>query len=303
MTMADDSSLHLSDPLPFPRQFRSKVDWWLAALLIAPVVLIGALLLAGVSTPWVLVPILAPQALVIWILARTFCTVTDDTLLVRSGPFHWTIPLVSIRSLTATRNPLSSPALSLDRIAVDHTGGRLLVSPRNKAGFVRAIVEIVPGVKVAGLPGADASGPADPPESSLSMAAVVPLVMLGVLGLGFGSWVLYAGTRAPEATISGGTLSISGLYSTTVRRQDVVRISLEDRVAIGRKHQGFSGGRYLRGYFEVNGLGRCRVFVSRDSTPFIVIQTTSQPLVISFDDAGRTRALHDELRHAWGLAR
>ena len=107
--MADDGSLHLSDPLPFPRRFRSKVDWWLAALLIAPIVLIGAFLVAGVSEPWVLVLTLAPQALVIWILTRTFYVVTESALIVRSGPFHWTIPLASIRSLSATRNPLSSP--------------------------------------------------------------------------------------------------------------------------------------------------------------------------------------------------
>jgi hypothetical protein len=301
--MADDGSLHLSDPLPFPRQFRSKVDWWLAVLLIAPVVLLGAFLVAGVSEPWVLVLTLTPQALVIWILARTFYVVDEDSLLVRSGPFRWTIPLASVRSLSATRNPLSSPALSLDRIAVDHAGGRLLLSPRNKAGFVRAILAIAPGVMVTGLPGADASGPADPPESSLSMAAVIPLVLIGAAGLGFGSWVLYAGTRPPDATISGDTLAISGLYSTTVRRQDVVRIALQEHVAIGRKHQGFGGGRYLRGYFDVDGLGRSRVFVSRDSTPFLIIHTTSQPLVLNFDDAGRTEALHEDLRKAWGLAR
>jgi hypothetical protein len=301
--MADDGSLHLSDPRPLPRRFRSKVDWWLAALLIAPVLLLGALLLAGVTDPWVLTLVLAPQALVIWVLARTLYIVTDDALLVRSGPFRWTIPFLSIRSLSATRSPLSSPALSLDRIAVDHTGGRLLLSPRNKAGFVRAILAVAPGVIVTGLPGADAIGSADPPESSLSMAAVVPIVVLGVLGLGFGSWVLYAGTRPPDATISAGTLSISGIYSTTVRRQDVVRIALQEHLAIGRKHQGFDGGRYLRGYFDVEGLGRSRVFVSRDSTPFIIIHTTSQPLVINFDDAARTRALHDDLRKAWGLVR
>lgn len=301
--MADDGSLHLSDPLPFPRRFRSKVDWWLAALLTAPIVLIGAFLVAGVSEPWVLVLTLAPQALAIWILTRTFYVVTESALLVRSGPFRWTIPLASIRSLSATRNPLSSPALSLDRIAVDHTGGRLLLSPRHKAAFVRATLAVAPGVTVTGLPGTDATGPADPPESSLSMAAVVPLVLIGALGLGFGSWVLYAGTRPPDATISGDTLSISGIYSTTVRRQDVVRISLQDHVTIGRKHQGFDGGRYLRGYFDVGGLGRSRVFVSRDSTPFLVIHTTSQPLVINFDDTGRTHALHEDLRKAWGLAK
>lgn len=301
--MTDDSSMHLSDRRTFPRLFRSKVDWWLPAILFAPLVMVGALILIGAIAPWVLLPVLVPLALVAWMLARTDYVVDEDAIVARCGPFRSVIPTASIRSLTATRSALSGPALSLDRIAVDHTGGRVLLSPRNKAGFVRAVLTVAPGVTATGLPGFGAAGAADQPESSFSVAAVVPLVLIGVLGVGFGIWGLYAGTRPPQATIQGNTLSISGLYSTTIRRQDVVRISLEDRVTIGRKQQGFDAGRHLRGYFEVEGLGRCRVFVSRDSTPFIVIHTTSQPLVINFDDAGRTRGLYDELRQAWGLAR
>jgi hypothetical protein len=301
--MSDDASLHLSDRLPFPRQFASKIDWWLAVLLIAPVVLVGALLLAGLSSFWVLAVTLAPQALVIWILARTFYVVAEDALLVRSGPFRWSIPLESIRALSATRNPLSSPALSLDRIAVEHTGGRLMVSPRNRAGFVRAVVALAPAVSVSGLPGATGSAADDKPESAFNTAAIVPIIALAVAGLAFGGWQVYRGTRAPDAIVSGDTLSISGLYSTTVSRQDVVRVALEDRVDVGRKLQGFSGGRYLRGFFEVDGLGPCRVFVVRNATPFLVVHTRTQPLVINFDEPARTRALYDALIRAWRIGR
>jgi hypothetical protein len=299
--MADDASLHLSDRLPFPRRFASKIDWWLALLLIAPVVLIGALVATGLNDPWMLVVTLAPPALAMWILGSTYYVVTEEALLVRSGPFRWTIPLASIRSLSATRNPLSSPALSLDRIAIEHTNGRLMVSPRGRAAFVRAVVALAPSVRVSGLPGTTGSADDDAPESTFNTAAIVPLVALAVVGLSFGGWQVYRGTRAPEAVVAGDTLSISGLYSTTVGRQDVVKVTLEDRVVIGRKQQGFSGGRYLRGFFDVEGLGPCRVFVARDATPFLVVHTRTQPLVINFDDPARTRALHDTLLQAWRL--
>ena len=177
------------------------------------------------------------------------------------------------------------------------------MSPRNKAGFVRAVLALAPDVGVSGLPGGAGSTSADEPESSFNSAAVVPLIVLAVLGLAFGGWQFYAGTRPPETTVSGETLSISGVYSTTVNRQDVVRVRLEDRVTIGRKLQGFGGGRHLRGFFEVDGLGRSRVFVSRGATPFLVIHTKTQPLVIGFEDPARTRALHDDLLQAWRLAR
>ena len=298
--MSDDASLHLSDPLPFPRQFASKVDWWLAAVLFSPLVLVGLLVLSGMSEPWVLLLVLAPQLLVTWIITRTHYSVGEDVLVARSGPFRFAVPIASIRSLTASRSARSSPAMSLDRIAVEHTSGRLLVSPRNKAGFVRAVLAVAPSVTISGLPG---SGPSstDEPESTFNSAAVVPLVVLATVGIAFGGWQFYAGTRAPETTVSDGTLSISGLYSTTVSRQDVVRIAIEDRIVIGQKRQGFDGGRYRRGIFDVEGLGQSRVFVSRDATPFLVNHTKTQPLVINFDDPARTRDLHEELLRTWRL--
>lgn len=302
--MSDDASLHLSAPPAFPHVFASKVDWWLAALLVFPMVIVGVLVVPWVlsAQPAWLLAVALPQALVLWILLRTRYVVTDGALLVRSGPFRWTIPVASIRAMSATRNPLSSPALSLDRITIEHTGGRLMISPRNKTAFVRAVLALAPAVSVSGLPGAADSTAVDEPTSTFNSAAVVPLVALAAIGLAFGAWQFYAGTRAPDATVSDGALSISGLYSTTVTRQDVMRITLEERLTIGRKAQGFSG-RYLRGFFDVDGLGRCRIFVARDVTPFLVIHTKTQPLVINFDDPARTRALHDELIRAWRLAR
>ena len=50
--------------------------------------------------------------------------------------------------MTPTRNPLSSPALSLDRLRVTHrasSGERgLLISPADTAGFLAALAEHCP---------------------------------------------------------------------------------------------------------------------------------------------------------------
>ena len=78
-----DSSLHLSDPLPVPRRFASKVDWWLATILSSPVVILVVLILMSLSEPWVLLVVLIPQALVTWMLARTDYTVSEGALIAR----------------------------------------------------------------------------------------------------------------------------------------------------------------------------------------------------------------------------
>ena len=75
-----------------------------------------------------------------WLFASTDYRVSDGECLVRSGPFRWRIPLDDIEAVRATRNPLSSPALSLDRLEIRYAGGRkIMISPLDRAGFLAAI--------------------------------------------------------------------------------------------------------------------------------------------------------------------
>ena len=64
-----------------------------------------------------------------------------------AGPFRWKILLDEITSVEETRNPLSSPALSLDRLKICYGNGRhIMISPADTAGFLKAIgQEIVAG--------------------------------------------------------------------------------------------------------------------------------------------------------------
>lgn len=127
-------------------RFRSKVDAWLL------VVMVGAALAVflsirmasaeGLLPPvWVLAVILAlTVVLPVWLLAATHYTFTEEQLVIRSGPFRWRIPLRDIRSADASRNPVSSPALSLDRLRIDYGSGRVVyISPRDREGFLREL--------------------------------------------------------------------------------------------------------------------------------------------------------------------
>jgi len=98
-----------------------------------------------VDTPWpIRIAVAAVTVLVIILLfavfTRTHYTVAHGELRVVSGPFRRTIPLAEITSIEPTRNPLSSPALSLDRLKVSYGDKKyVLISPANKAGFLSAI--------------------------------------------------------------------------------------------------------------------------------------------------------------------
>jgi hypothetical protein len=71
-----------------------------------------------------------------------------DHLLVRSGLVRWRVPYRTITAMAASRSPWSAPALSLRRVRIDHARGVLLVSPRDRTGFMAALATRVAAARV-----------------------------------------------------------------------------------------------------------------------------------------------------------
>jgi len=85
-----------------------------------------------------LIGVLAGVGLPLWILANTNYTLTDMTLHVRCGPFSYKVPIAEISSVTPTRSILSAPALSLDRLRIEYSRGKVVViSPEDRERFLK----------------------------------------------------------------------------------------------------------------------------------------------------------------------
>lgn len=122
--------------------FRSKIDAWLALVLLASVIaclgiVVAAILTASLLALLILSPIiLLGVVLPAWLLRSTYYVLDEGDLHVRSGPFRWTVPLDDIREVSPTRSPLAGPALSLDRLRIDYGSGRtILISPEDGSAF------------------------------------------------------------------------------------------------------------------------------------------------------------------------
>lgn len=126
---------------------RSKMDTWLIVTLgfSAMVSLAAAGLMIYVeSSPmtWSVAAFTAGvgAGLPLWLFASTYYKIEPDYLLVRCGPFKFSILLAEISGITPGRSLLSSPALSLDRLRIDYGHGKsLMVSPRDKEQFMKDI--------------------------------------------------------------------------------------------------------------------------------------------------------------------
>jgi len=134
------------------RVFKSKVDGWIRIVLILAVVIeLTALTAAAIEAgePLAVLLFLAAgllgAALFVSVLVGTHYTVDRDTLKIVSGPFRWRVPLADLLSLQQTRNPVSSPALSLDRLRIRYGRNRfgqprqIMVSPEDQKRFLKAI--------------------------------------------------------------------------------------------------------------------------------------------------------------------
>ncbi|MBZ6067931.1 PH domain-containing protein [Aeromonas schubertii] len=125
--------------------YRSKIDTWLAVVLVFAVLasLAGAVTALSVEPtalawPIALVAVTVGAGLPTWLLTTTYYRLEGDTLFVSSGPIRLCVPLREIVNITPTNNPLSSPALSLDRLRIEYGRGKsVMISPRNKEEFVR----------------------------------------------------------------------------------------------------------------------------------------------------------------------
>jgi hypothetical protein len=140
--------------------FFSKIDSWFVLVTTAAV---GWIWLSLARRLWagrtvdvldVCFPLFLSVFLV-WVFRTTYYVVTADTLVVHAGPIRKRVLLTSVHRLRATHSPLSAPALSLDRIEVTYdTGKSILSSPRDKQGFIKAVLRRAPLVLLEGLSGA-----------------------------------------------------------------------------------------------------------------------------------------------------
>ncbi|WP_409254050.1 PH domain-containing protein [Bacillus sp. SCS-153A] len=106
----------------------------------------------------VIIP-LAAASLIVWLIIATYYEINGKMLKVVAGPIRYTIEIDRIKSVRPSRNPLSSPALSLDRLEIIYskpTGKvetrfswkTILISPKNKQKFIEELLKINPNIDV-----------------------------------------------------------------------------------------------------------------------------------------------------------
>lgn len=130
--------------------FKSKVDWWMAAIFLA----VPISMIYGVITEPNAILMLVTTIVIVLLATLFFGTkyiIEGEELIVYGGIYKKRINIKQIRSLRPSKNPLSAPAMSIDRIEITYNttfSEVILVSPKDKEGFVKRLLEINPNIKL-----------------------------------------------------------------------------------------------------------------------------------------------------------
>jgi hypothetical protein len=144
------------------RIYKSKVDLWLFLIvIIGCVFLTGAaiqsFLSEGLNHPATLTLLISSvfyMAVMFGLAYPVSYEITQSELIIRSGLTRSSIELSSIETVKPSRNPLSSPAWSLDRLRIDYRKKDkltfLLISPEERSAFLNELVLKTNGLSLQG---------------------------------------------------------------------------------------------------------------------------------------------------------
>ena len=123
-------------------KFQSKKDWWTYPLFLGIIIAVFIPLFTDkdLTSFFIGVPV---AGLILWIWFTTYYVIEKNSLVVRSAFIHKIIPVYEIKSIRRTFNPLSSPALSLDRLEIQYGNGKMvLISPDNREKFLEELEKL-----------------------------------------------------------------------------------------------------------------------------------------------------------------
>lgn len=132
------------------RIFKSKID---TALVIFLSALLGpVIILMVVMKSWSgLSIVVATTSFIVHLFTATYYQIEADQLRIKSGfIYNKTIPISAIKYIVKSKNILSSPALSFDRIEIQYgKGDYVLISPLERATFIAFLQKINPQISVS----------------------------------------------------------------------------------------------------------------------------------------------------------
>ena len=277
-------------------KFKGKVDWWmhLVFIMLAMLTVVGILMLfSGMLVTGIIISVISAPIMVILLPAwfNTYYEIKDGILKTRCGVIKYDdIDISRIVSVASTKNPISAPALSLDRLEISYRWksaaviDHIVIAPADKQGFIDELQRQNSEIAVGeGKPQSKAM------KIAISAIGIITAAICLIL-----PFIFIFGEMEPTIIVHDTNVQIRALYGTRIDFDNISQVTLLDQsmqqIGAGARTNGY-GGNAWKGHFTAGLL-----FVRPNSSPTIKIQRVNGSNVfISFTDSSQTRAVYEEI--------
>lgn len=130
------------------KRYPSKISY---GLLIFVLAVIGYSIVISIShANWTGIGIsLLTLIFVFYVFFSVYYVIEGNNLVIRVGIlFKWKIEISTIKIIAESNSWISAPAASLDRLKISYNNHHnIVVSPKDKEGFIRELIRINPGIR------------------------------------------------------------------------------------------------------------------------------------------------------------
>ncbi len=121
-----------------------------------------------------------------------------------------------------------------------------------------------------------------------------------VLGLTFAFVIglITYGYIPSKTRLNNQSVQFSGMYGFDINISDIETITLTDTIpVVGARTNGFSFGSVSKGFFLLEGYGKCRLLIHSHKPPFIVIFNGSgEKSIVNFKDRTQTETTYRSIK-------
>jgi len=251
---------------------------------------VGALIITITFTPFT-VFLFIP----LWL--RTYYELGEEELTIRSGLGKGTkISYDQMLNASRTRDPVSSPALSMDRLSIKFRtkSGRfndsIIISPKGTEEFLRLLKEKNNNIEI--------STDVKPLSVGYKVLFGFTAAMVAATGV-----MLLVGMQDPAVSVGADRIRIGGMYGLSVYFTEMTAVTLVEKsmneIYAGEsvvRTNGFGGmGQSNKGHFRSRTYGEHRLYVQARTSPTIHIKRRGGDIFISFRNSEKTERLYDEM--------
>lgn len=134
-------------------KYKSKIAWWLYAVFVVMLLPVFFIWFDAQTTRtealWGTAVSIMVTLGMYYLVQNTYYQIEEGILTVKAGfLIHQKIDIQTIKRIKETNNPLSAPAMSLDRLQILATNTSCLISPKLKEEFIAHLLKINPAIEV-----------------------------------------------------------------------------------------------------------------------------------------------------------